>query len=214
MVVWGKWMIILEAWRSNEVLRPISTISKQYYKSTLFAMPRPTDSGSATKPSGTSKKLKDKSGKAEQEQPMESGNDASDSDSAKPTTGAPLTKAAKKEFQNAKRKQRREKARALSDAVDGQDPKTTSALTLFVRNLPKDYSSEELENTFSEIGPLKSSFVVGGRDFGFVRLGLGAGMVDLGLGLSDLFHLLFLLTVRLLPNCCCGTRPRRFPDSR
>ena len=35
--------------------------------------------------------------------------------------------------------------------------------TLFVRNLPYSTTNEDLENTFSEIGPIKTCFVVADR---------------------------------------------------
>ena len=44
------------------------------------------------------------------------------------------------------------------------DEKTTAKCTLFVRNLPYEATNEGLEEVFSEIGPMKSCFVV--RDKG------------------------------------------------
>lgn len=55
------------------------------------------------------------------------------------------------------------------DSVVEEEESARSQTTLFVRNLPNNFTSEDLEAAFSEIGPLRSAFVVGGRDFGFVR---------------------------------------------
>ncbi|KAI9031962.1 hypothetical protein DFJ74DRAFT_763739 [Hyaloraphidium curvatum] len=47
-----------------------------------------------------------------------------------------------------------------------------SKLTLFVRNLPDGCTSADLEASFGEIGPIRSAFVVGGKDIGFVRFAI------------------------------------------
>ena len=44
--------------------------------------------------------------------------------------------------------------------ADGKDVREKHVKTLFVRNLPHDATTEQLESVFSECGPLKRCFIV------------------------------------------------------
>lgn len=103
---------------------------------------------------------------------------------------------------------------------DDEDPNARSLVTLFVRNLPDQFNTDKLEELFGEIGPLRSAFVVKGKDFGFVRWvcagqwlrGLDAnGSVDYFVCLI-LFVMLFVVVIgiRCPPTCGCRRLVARY----